>query len=109
MSDDAIGTAIGWFQLVFGFAYLVWGLRGNAFQGDHPAGKQAARTYFVPMGLWWILSAVFHFLRGHVPETPLITGAVVSFVAVGVWLFRAHRAFRAQLQDLNRKREHSKP
>ena len=85
MSHDAIGIGIAWFQLIFGFVYLVWGLRTKESPGTR---------YFAPVGLWWILAASFHFLNGNVPDSPLIALAVVSFAAVGVWAFRMHQGIQ---------------
>ena len=107
MSLDTLGTAIACFQLVFGLAYVVWGLRGNAYQGNSLTGRLLTR-YFAPIGLWFMLAAAFHLLIGRVPDTPLITLAVISFVVVGVWGIRIRRTFKAHLRELIKEREHLK-
>lgn len=107
MSHDTLGIGIACFQVVIGLGYVVWGLRGNAYQGNSPAGRLATR-YFAPIGLWFILAAAFHLLIGRVPDTPLITLTVLSFAAVGVWAIRIHRTFKAQVRELIKEREHLK-
>jgi hypothetical protein len=55
-----------------------------------------------------MLAAAFHLLIGRVPDTPLITLAVISFVVVGVWGIRIRRTFKAHLRELIKEREHLK-
>jgi hypothetical protein len=98
MRHDALGIGVACFQLVFGLACVVWGLRGNAYQGNSPTGRLLTR-YFAPIGIWFILAAAFHLLTGRVPDTPLISLVVLSFLAVGVWALRIHRAFKAHVRE----------
>jgi Ca2+/H+ antiporter len=101
MSHDALGLGIACGQLVFGLACLIWGLRGNAYQGNSLSGRLLTR-YFAPVGLWFMLAAAFQLLMGRVPDTPLITLAGLSFVAIGVWGIRIHRTFKAHARELIR-------
>ena len=63
-SPDEIRAAFAWFQLAFGLAVLIWGLRGNAYNGDSVAARLATR-YFAPMGMWFVLSALFRLLEAE--------------------------------------------
>jgi hypothetical protein len=107
MSHDALGVGVACFQLVFGLAYVVWGLRGNAYEGNNLTGRLLTR-YFAPIGLWFMLGGAFNLLIGRVPDTPLIALAVLSFVAVGVWAIRIRRTFKAHARELIKEREHVK-
>jgi hypothetical protein len=107
MSHDALGIGIACCQLVFGLAYLIWSLTGNAYQGNSLGGRLLTR-YFAPIGLWFMLAGAFSLLIGRVPDTPLITLGVISFVVVGVWGIRIHRTFKAYSRELIREREHLK-
>jgi hypothetical protein len=108
MSLDSVRIGIACSYLVFGSAYVVLGLKGNAYQGNTPTGRLLTR-YFAPIGFWFILAAVFHLLAGRVPDTLLITLGVLSFAAVGVWAIRIRRTFRAHLRELIKEREHLRP
>jgi len=99
MSFDSLSTGIAWFQLVFGGAYFVLGLRSKGSHGTE---------YFAPLGLWFVLGGVFRLLNGRVPDEVLITLYVLSFAAVGVWFVRVQRAFKARSRELARQREQLK-
>src|SRR5580704_14647117 len=101
MSHDALGHGIPSGHLVFGVACLICGLRGNAYQGNTLSGRLLTR-YFAPVGLWFMLAAAFQLHMGRVPDTPLITLAGLSFVAIGVWGIRIHRTFKAHARELIR-------
>jgi hypothetical protein len=107
MSHDALSIGVACFELVFGLAYLVWGLRGNAYQGNSLTGRLLTR-YFAPIGLLFMLAGAFHLLTGSVPDAPLITLAVFSFLVVGVWGIRIRRTFKAHLRELIKERQHLK-
>jgi hypothetical protein len=97
----SVGIGVACCQVAFGFAYLVWGLRGNAYQGGTVAGRLLTR-YFAPVGLLWILSGAFSLLIGHVPDAPLITLGVLSFAGVVVWAVRVRRTFKAHAEALKK-------
>ena len=107
MSHDALSIGIACFGLVFGLACLLWGLRGNAYQGNNLTGRLLTR-YFAPIGLLFMLVAALQLLAGRVPDTLLITLEVFGFLAIGVWGIRIRRTFKAHLQELIKEREHLK-
>jgi hypothetical protein len=86
------------FQLVFGLAYLIWVLGGNAYQGHNPTGRLATRL-FAPIGLWLMLGGAFALLNGRVLDTPLIALAALSFAAIAVWALRIRRTFNAHVRE----------
>jgi hypothetical protein len=107
MSPDALSIAFACFEFVVGTLLLLYGLRGNAYEGQSLTGRLLTR-YFAPTGLWFILAAAFHLLNGRVPDTILVTLAAICFVAIGVWGIRIHRTFKAHSRELIREREHLK-
>lgn len=99
LSPAEIGIGLAYLQLALGLAFLVYGLRGNAFHGDPQTGRLATR-FFAPAGLFFILQAMVRFINGHVPDAALIAGGVIGLVASGAWALQIRRALKARLREL---------
>ena len=100
-SADEIGAGFAWVQLAFGLAFLIWGVRGNAYQGE-PVTARLATRYFASMGMWFVLSALLKLLEHRLSETTLIALGLLGFGAAAIWWIIVHRAFKAHTRALTK-------